>query len=286
MSRKSNMVSERSFPPLMANVVTNSGNGFQAQQGNGSNTQAQPTGNTSNLNPWNVNQRSRGGEDQSPVFFNHTLSIKLNDHNYLLWRQQVLAAIRGNRMTNYIQENSAPPQFLTDEDQEAYNVNPDYSTLETIDLLASIGEVLSIRDHVAAIFKGLPSEYDTFVISTNTRIESYSVAEIEALLLASESRIEKNDKELDLNVNMAYTELEFPEANYTNTNQNLRAVYPRFNGSQFPYNGYNNSGSYFPQYNFGQPRSTQVRFNNSSSGPSPPPRFSNQRGGFTGNRGG
>uniref|UniRef100_A0A803PY14 Uncharacterized protein n=1 Tax=Cannabis sativa TaxID=3483 RepID=A0A803PY14_CANSA len=45
---------------------------------------------------------------------------------------------------------------------------------QNFDLLASVGETLSNRDHVAAIFKGLPSEYDTFVISSNTRVEQYS----------------------------------------------------------------------------------------------------------------
>uniref|UniRef100_A0A803QC19 Retrotransposon Copia-like N-terminal domain-containing protein n=1 Tax=Cannabis sativa TaxID=3483 RepID=A0A803QC19_CANSA len=279
MSRRSNMVSEHIFPPLMANVVTNSDNGFQAQPRNGSSAQA-----VNGSNPWNTNQmnpRNRG-DDQSPVFFNHTLSIKLNDHNYLLWGQQVLAAIRGNRLMPYIQENSAPPQYFTDADRETENINPAYSAWEvqdsllvswllssmskslltrmkgslslndyllrvkqTVDLLTLVGEVLSTRDHVVAIFKGLPSEYDTFVISTNTRLESYSVAEIEALLLASESRIEKSDKEVDFNVNMAYTDPKFPKENYTNSNRNFRSSYPRSSGSQPPYDGYN-SGSYFP----------------------------------------
>uniref|UniRef100_A0A803R258 Uncharacterized protein n=1 Tax=Cannabis sativa TaxID=3483 RepID=A0A803R258_CANSA len=79
---------------------------------------------------------------------------------------------------------------------------------QTVDLLASVGEVLSDRDHVAAIFKGLPSEYDTFGISSNTRIENYTVGEIEALLLASESRIEKSSKEIDYSANFTTSEFD------------------------------------------------------------------------------
>ncbi|KAF4403151.1 hypothetical protein G4B88_027922 [Cannabis sativa] len=77
---------------------------------------------------------------------------------------------------------------------------------QTVDLLASVGETLNDRDHISAIFKGLPNEYDTFIISSNTRIEGYTVAEIEALLLASESRIEKTDQEHEISANLAKTE--------------------------------------------------------------------------------
>lgn len=43
----------------------------------------------------------------------------------------------------------------------------------------------------------MPEEYDTFVLSVNSRPESYSVEEIESLLLAQEARIENHIKELD-----------------------------------------------------------------------------------------
>uniref|UniRef100_A0A803Q486 Uncharacterized protein n=1 Tax=Cannabis sativa TaxID=3483 RepID=A0A803Q486_CANSA len=115
----------------------------------------------------------RNRQNQERIMLNHNFSIKLNDHNFLLWKQlqQVLDAIRGDRLLRYIKE---PPP----------------------------GEVLSDRDHVAAIFKGLPSEYDTFVISLNTRVKNYTVGEIEAFLLASELRIEKSNKEIDLSANL------------------------------------------------------------------------------------
>uniref|UniRef100_A0A803Q9W1 Integrase catalytic domain-containing protein n=1 Tax=Cannabis sativa TaxID=3483 RepID=A0A803Q9W1_CANSA len=258
MARRFNMVSEQ-FPPLNANMATLGG-----------------AGNSNNANGQNASQAAqpRGQIHQDPVYFNHSISIRLNDHNFLLWKQQVLAAIKGNRLLKFIKE-TPPAEFLTAEDRAMNRVNQAFvdwevqdqllvswllssmteslltrmvgcnsaqqiwSTLEkhftlqvsskilefrtklqnlrkgtlslndyllkvkqTVDLLASVGEVLSDRDHVAAIFKGLPSEYDTFVISTNTRTEQYTVGEIEALLLASESRIEKSGKEIDLSANL------------------------------------------------------------------------------------
>uniref|UniRef100_A0A803NMJ5 RING-type E3 ubiquitin transferase n=1 Tax=Cannabis sativa TaxID=3483 RepID=A0A803NMJ5_CANSA len=93
-----------------------------------------------------------------------------------------------------------------------------------VDLLASVGEVLSDRDHIAAIFKGMPSEYDTFIISTNTRVKGYTIGEIEGLLLASESRIEKEDQEAEPSINMATTEQDPSlEAFFAQENRNYRA---------------------------------------------------------------
>uniref|UniRef100_A0A803Q3K0 Reverse transcriptase Ty1/copia-type domain-containing protein n=1 Tax=Cannabis sativa TaxID=3483 RepID=A0A803Q3K0_CANSA len=147
-----------------------------------------------------------------------------------------------------------------------------------VDLLASVGEVLSSRDHIASIFKGLLPEYDTFIISTNTRIEDYSVAEIEALLLASESRIEKTDldQETDLSVNVATTDFDqLSEANIAYQN------YPN-RGSRFP-----NQGKFPPSSYSGSARINGRGFknrvsNNNSGGdftnPSPTPNYGNNRG--------
>lgn len=66
-----------------------------------------------------------------------------------------------------------------------------------VDRLASVGHIVSSSDHIEAIFNGLSEEYDTFIISVNSRTEDYTVEEIEALLLAQEGRIEKHSKELD-----------------------------------------------------------------------------------------
>ena len=67
-----------------------------------------------------------------------------------------------------------------------------------VDLLTLVGHKSSIKDHIDAIFEGLLQDYETFIIYVNYRLDSYTVEEIEALLLAQESRMEKNIKIEDL----------------------------------------------------------------------------------------
>lgn len=93
-----------------------------------------------------------------------------------------------------------------------------------------------MEDHVDAIFYGLSSEYDTFVLSTNAHSDDYSVEDIESLLLAQEARIEKNLKNLDFagssSVNLA-------AINVSNNPANKR----RPGG----FNGHPSSGGYHTQ---------------------------------------
>lgn len=66
-----------------------------------------------------------------------------------------------------------------------------------VDLLAQTGYSLSAKDHIDAIFDGLPSEYDAFIMLINSDIDPCSVDDIEYLLLTQKTRIEKNNKALD-----------------------------------------------------------------------------------------
>uniref|UniRef100_A0A803NJ32 Polyprotein n=1 Tax=Cannabis sativa TaxID=3483 RepID=A0A803NJ32_CANSA len=225
-----NMVSEQ-WPPLMANVAS-SGPGTAA---NGGTTINNGGNQTSTQN----RSRNRDQDENSPVYFNHSIFVKLNDHNFLLWKQQNLH--KGSMTLN---------EYLL-------------KVKQTVDLLASVGETLNDRNHISAIFKGLPVEYDTFIISTNTRIEGYIVAEIEALLLASESRIKKIDQEHEMSVNLAKTEVDHAfdldlslEANIAQFNRNMRYPMPirnNFNNSRGGYIGNNTrdarNKSYQPNQN-------------------------------------
>jgi len=58
--------------------------------------------------------------------------------------------------------------------------------------LAAIGAPISEEDHIEAILNGLPEEYDSFVTSILSRLDPYTIDEIEALLLAQEERMEKH----------------------------------------------------------------------------------------------
>lgn len=50
-----------------------------------------------------------------------------------------------------------------------------------IDLLGLVGERLSEKDHIDAIFEGLSAEYDTFVVAIDSSLDPYSVEDIESL---------------------------------------------------------------------------------------------------------
>lgn len=66
-----------------------------------------------------------------------------------------------------------------------------------MDALILIGEMVSIAEHFDAILEGLLDEYDGFVVSVSTRTDPYTVAEIEAILLSFEDKIEKHKKTVE-----------------------------------------------------------------------------------------
>lgn len=66
-----------------------------------------------------------------------------------------------------------------------------------VDRLASVGHMISNLDHVEATFIGLPEKYDTFMLFVNSTPDIYTMEDIDSLLLAQETRIEKHSKELD-----------------------------------------------------------------------------------------
>ncbi|XP_062120006.1 uncharacterized protein LOC133834412 [Humulus lupulus] len=168
----------------------------------------------------------------SPVVFSHKISVKLDDNNFLLWRPQVWSAIKGHDLDDYIDSAVIPPKkFLTDSDAQTGAINPLYkqwvntrstsiflvallyvqrraytscwklnfsSYLEHIgDRLGSVGHVVSVKEHIVAIFKGRPPEYNTFVISINSRNQPYTVAEIKSLLLSQEHRMDIHNRPID-----------------------------------------------------------------------------------------
>lgn len=58
-------------------------------------------------------------QNSNVINFTHPISIKLDDKNYLLWRQQVSVAIRGHDLQSFIQEsNVVPKKYLTAEDEK------------------------------------------------------------------------------------------------------------------------------------------------------------------------
>ena len=86
------------------------------------------------------------------VISSHPIALKLNEENYLLWKQQVLAAIRGHNLQQYIVSSSSiPPQFLSLEDEVLGTLNPEFLAWEQKDqlllswLLSSLSEPMLTR---------------------------------------------------------------------------------------------------------------------------------------------
>ena len=111
-----------------------------------------------------------------------------------------------------------------------------------VDLLVLIGVNLSVKNHIDAITNGLPSEYNTFFLTINSRTEDYSIQEIESFLLAQEARIEKYDKSLNsetASINITQRSGNFGKENFsqdrgfTNNNQ----FSPNFGRSNFSSRG-------------------------------------------------
>lgn len=48
----------------------------------------------------------------NPKTFKHALSIKLNNDNYLLWKQQVLAAIRSHNPSKFLDPSENQQDFF------------------------------------------------------------------------------------------------------------------------------------------------------------------------------
>ncbi|RVW39690.1 Retrovirus-related Pol polyprotein from transposon RE2 [Vitis vinifera] len=140
-----------------------------------------------------------------PVSFTHSFSVKLDNNNFLIWKQQVVFAIKGYGLQRFVFfESAIPPWFLLKEDAQAGNVNKAFVEweqqdqlllswllssisekvlLSCVDFLALVGHILTDKDHIDAILDGLTDEYDAFITSILTRSKSYTQVPILPRLL-------------------------------------------------------------------------------------------------------
>ncbi|RVW22453.1 hypothetical protein CK203_099256 [Vitis vinifera] len=62
-----------------------------------------------NPNPWSSTRFV-------PISFNHSLSVKLDSKNFLIWKQWIVFAIQGYGLQKFVHsDNEVPVQFLTRE---------------------------------------------------------------------------------------------------------------------------------------------------------------------------
>ncbi|KAK0607846.1 hypothetical protein LWI29_021486 [Acer saccharum] len=175
--------------------------------------------------------------------FKLELTIKLDHNNFLLWRQQIIAAIKGNCLFRFIDPNSEIPSkkkellpqlvgcttaceaWYTVErlftSQSRANVMQLKLQLQTLkksgstmteylikkksimDSLAYSGYILSEDDKIMYILGRLRAEYDSFVIPITSMSNTYSIPKITALLMTHEARIEQHTQTDVVSVNMA-----------------------------------------------------------------------------------
>ena len=99
----------------------------------------------------------------SPVLaLHHPLSIKLSDENYLIWRQQILATVRGHGLEGFLLGSDIPPSpFLTtDDDDASKQPNPAYLAWHRQDQLLSAWIQGSLSESSMILVVGLSTSKD------------------------------------------------------------------------------------------------------------------------------
>lgn len=61
--------------------------------------------------------------------------MKLNNENYLLWKQQDLACIHGHKLLNFLESSGKPEKYLSSHDEDARNINSDFLAWDQQDQL-------------------------------------------------------------------------------------------------------------------------------------------------------
>ena len=255
----------------------------------------------------------------NPVTFNNSLTLRLDNENYLIWRKQVFSAIKGHKLQDYVLGTKSPPKkFSSPEDEESGNVNQNFinweqqdqllvswllsgmsesvlsrmiscetsaqvwSTLEiyfasqirakisqyktqlkntrkdsltmndfllkirrVVDLLNLVGEKLTVKEHVEAIFEGLDDEYENFMINFDMQNKLVSVEEVEALLLSQEARIDrKHQRQLDGSQSQL-------QANLAGHGQSDKKKFSQSSSPNSSYSGFSTSGNRGGRFNGG-----------------------------------
>ncbi|KAA3470075.1 retrovirus-related Pol polyprotein from transposon TNT 1-94 [Gossypium australe] len=135
------------------------------------------------------------------------ISVVLYDSNYLLWRQQVLLAIKMYKLQRFLDDHTFPPHSMLPDDNGGPQENPkfarralhsqrkgDLSMKDFLmkikgycDHLASCGEVISDHEHVTAILNDLPPEYEPVITIITASPVPYNAQGVTTILLDAEA---------------------------------------------------------------------------------------------------
>lgn len=89
------------------------------------------------------------------------ITVKLNDDNYLVWRQQVLTTIRGYGLEGFLDGSSiAPDRFIPAGEPGLLRVNPEYTAWQRQDQLLASWILSSLSESILVSMVGLNNSYD------------------------------------------------------------------------------------------------------------------------------
>ncbi|RVX22010.1 Retrovirus-related Pol polyprotein from transposon RE1 [Vitis vinifera] len=183
-----------------------------------------------NISPAIANPNPLSSTRFVPINFNHSLSMKLDNKNFLIWKQQIVSAIRGYGL-QVLSDDEVLVQFLTREDARSGKATKEFLEWEQQDqlllswLLSSVSESIlprlvgcdtsfllwgRLEQYFASQTRAKAKQFKTQLQHTKKggstidgedqvtlRNDDFSVEEIEALLMAHASRVEKNNSSLD-----------------------------------------------------------------------------------------
>lgn len=84
----------------------------------------------------------------------HPVSVKLAEDNFLPWKQQTLATIRGHNLLNFLTPTAVPSQYLSENDKSQGNINAAYTAWEQKDQLLLSWLLSSMSDSMLTMMVG------------------------------------------------------------------------------------------------------------------------------------
>ncbi|KAL4296105.1 hypothetical protein GQ457_12G018040 [Hibiscus cannabinus] len=120
---------------------------------------------------------SHSGESPEQLFSNKRINLRLDDTNFVLWKQQLSTT---RVMHLHYRLRAIKKADLT---MRAYTMQ----IKEICDLLASCGSLVSLVEQIATILNGLPSVYDPFVAVILANKEPYTVEGVVSMFVDAET---------------------------------------------------------------------------------------------------
>ncbi|XP_019459907.1 PREDICTED: uncharacterized protein LOC109359665 [Lupinus angustifolius] len=130
-------------------------------------------------------------------------SMKLTEHNFLVWRHFMVATLTSNRANRFVDGTNIPHAFnhvLLDVLTQLRSITQGSSSIAAyflriknlVDALVFIGAPISTSEHIDYILDGLNEEFQPVITSIESQDNLPTLHSLESFLLTFESRLEKN----------------------------------------------------------------------------------------------